>query len=64
MGRKVLESLAWNIAHAGHDLDTTFRRFDELLRPHVSYGIASWSTHDPATALFTSCTMTGVEKNP
>ena len=64
MGTRVLESRAWNIAHAGHDLDTTFRRFDELLRPHVSYGIASWSTHDPATALFTSCTMTGVEKNP
>ncbi|MGW6195071.1 helix-turn-helix transcriptional regulator [Kribbella sp. NPDC055110] len=64
MGMEVLESRAWNIAHAGHGLDTTFRRFDELLRPHVPYAIASWSTHDPATALFTSCTMTGVEKNP
>lgn len=64
MGTEVLESRAWNIAHAGHDLDTTFQRFDELLRPYVPYAIASWSTHDPATALFTSCTMTGVEKNP
>ncbi|WP_152362714.1 helix-turn-helix transcriptional regulator [Microlunatus speluncae] len=62
--RALLERGAWNIAHAGHDLDTTFQRLDELLRPHVPYAIASWSTHDPATALFTSCTMTGIEKNP
>ena len=59
-----LESRAWNIAHAGHDLDATFQAFDELLRPHVSYAIASWSTHDPATALFTSCTMSGAPKDP
>jgi hypothetical protein len=26
--------------------------------------IATWSTHDPATGLFTSCTMTGTEKDP
>jgi hypothetical protein len=26
--------------------------------------IASWSTHDPATGLFTWCTMTGTEKDP
>jgi hypothetical protein len=26
--------------------------------------IASWSTHDPATGLFTSFTMTGSEKDP
>lgn len=26
--------------------------------------IASWSTHDPATGLFTSCTMSGAPKDP
>ena len=38
--------------------------FDGLLRPHVQYAIASWSTHDPATGLFTSCTMSGAPKDP
>ena len=56
-----LESRAWRIAHSGLDLDTAFTAFDELLRPHVQYAIASWSTHDPATGLFTSCTMSGAE---
>jgi DNA-binding CsgD family transcriptional regulator len=60
----VLESRAWNIAHAGLDLDAAFTAFDELLRPHVPYAIASWSTHDPATGLFTSCTMSGTPKDP
>jgi hypothetical protein len=41
-----------------------FVAFDELLRPVMPYAIASWSTHDPATGLFTSCTMSGVRKNP
>jgi DNA-binding CsgD family transcriptional regulator len=41
-----------------------FVAFDELLRPVIPYAIASWSTHDPATGLFTSCTMSGVPKNP
>jgi DNA-binding CsgD family transcriptional regulator len=59
-----LESRAWRIAHSGFDLDTAFTAFDQLLRPHVEYAIASWSTHDPATGLFTSCTMTGAPKDP
>lgn len=59
-----LEARAWNLAHAGLDLDATFMAFDELLRPHVPYAIASWSTHDPATGLFTSCTMSGAPKDP
>jgi DNA-binding CsgD family transcriptional regulator len=59
-----LESRAWHIAHAGLDLDSMFMAFDELLRPTVEYAIASWSTHDPATGLFTSCTMSGVPKDP
>lgn len=59
-----LERRAWNIAHAGLPLDPMFVAFDKLLRPHLPYAIASWSTHDPATGLFTSCTMSGVPKNP
>lgn len=59
-----VESRAWRIAHSGLDLDAAFTAFDELLRPHVRYAIASWSTHDPATGLFTSCTMSGAPKDP
>src|SRR3954451_5585828 len=59
-----LESRAWRIAHSGLDLEGAFTAFDQLLRPHVEYAIASWSTHDPATGLFTSCTMTGAPKDP
>lgn len=64
MKSPALERRAWNIAHAGLPLDPMFVAFDELLRPHIPYAIASWSTHDPATGLFTSCTMSGVPKNP
>jgi DNA-binding CsgD family transcriptional regulator len=59
-----LEGGAWRIAHSGLDLDAAFTAFDGLLRPHVRYAIASWSTHDPATGLFTSCTMSGTPKDP
>jgi len=59
-----LESRAWRIAHSGLELDAAFTAFDALLRPHVQYAIASWSTHDPATGLFTSCTMSGAPKDP
>jgi hypothetical protein len=59
-----LESRAWRIAHSGLDLDQAFTAFDELLRPPVRYAIASWSTHDPASGLFTSCTMSGAPKDP
>ena len=52
------------IAHAGLGLDAIFTGFDELLRSQVAYAIASWSTHDPATGLFTSCTMSGAPKDP
>jgi hypothetical protein len=55
---------AWGIARSGLDLDPLFRTFDEHLRGEVPYVIGSWSTHDPATGLFTSCTMTGAPKDP
>ncbi len=64
MAVSTVESRAWHIAHAGLDLDSAFRAFDDLLRVHVPYAIASWSTHDPATGLFTSCTMSGAPKDP
>jgi DNA-binding CsgD family transcriptional regulator len=64
MSATTLESRSWRVAHAGLDLNAAFMAFDELLRPHVDYAIASWSTHDPATGLFTSCTMSGVPKDP
>ena len=64
MAGSTAESRAWNIAHAGLDLESAFRAFDELLRAQVPYAIASWSTHDPATGLFTSCTMSGAPKDP
>ena len=64
MAAATLEGRAWNIAHAGLDLDSAFRAFDELLRAHLPYAVASWSTHDPATGLFTSCTMSGAPKDP
>ncbi len=64
MAGSTVESRAWKIAHAGLDLDATFKAFDELLRGQVPYEIASWSTHDPATGLFTSCTMSGAPKDP
>jgi DNA-binding CsgD family transcriptional regulator len=64
MEGSALESRAWRIAHSGLDLGAAFTAFDALLRPHVRYAIASWATHDPATGLFTSCTMTGAPKDP
>lgn len=59
-----LERRAREIAHAGLDLESLCLAFDELLRAHVPYAVASWSTHDPATGLFTSCTMSGAPKDP
>ena len=64
MGDSALERRAWKTAHAGLGLDAAFRAFDELLRTQIPYAIASWSTHDPATGLFTSCTMSGAPKDP
>ncbi|WP_345066530.1 hypothetical protein [Leifsonia kafniensis] len=64
MGHTEVESRAWRIAHAGLGLDAIFTGFDQLLPSQVAYAIASWLTHDPATGLFTSCTMSGAPKEP
>lgn len=46
-----------------HALESVCLAFDELLRDAVPYVVAAWSTHDPATGLFTSCTMSGLPKD-
>lgn len=58
-----LERRAQQIVLSGLDLDATCLAFDELLRRAVPYAVAAWSTHDPATGLFTSCTMSGLPKD-
>lgn len=64
MANSELERRAIAIAHSGLDLSAAFLALDDLLRSYISYDIASWSTHDPATGLFTSCTMTGADRDP
>lgn len=58
-----LERRAIAIAHAGLDLSSAFLALDEVLRSRIPYDFASWSTHDPATGLFTSCTMTSAPRD-
>jgi DNA-binding CsgD family transcriptional regulator len=58
-----LERRAAEIAHGGLDLDETCLAFDALLRRAVPFVVAAWSTHDPATGLFTSCTVSGLPKD-
>lgn len=52
------------LAHASRGLDEMYLGYDELLREAVPYLAAAWSTVDPATGLFTSCVMSGVERDP
>jgi hypothetical protein len=52
------------IVSTGPDLSRTCLEFGTLLRELVPYAVAAWSTHDPMTGLFTSCTMTGAAKDP
>ncbi len=59
-----LERRAQVIARDGHDLEGLCLEFDAMLRGFVPYAVAAWATHDPATGLSTSCTMTGLPKDP
>lgn len=59
-----LERRAQRIALADLDLEGTCGAFDALLRRAVPYEMAAWSTLDPMTGLFTSCTVTGMAKDP
>jgi DNA-binding CsgD family transcriptional regulator len=44
-------------------LDAMCLAFDELLRRSVPFEVAAWSSHDPTTGLFTSCTVSGIPKD-
>lgn len=58
-----LEYRAAGIAHSDRGLEDMCRAFDDLVRKHLPYAVAAWSTHDPATGLFTSCTISGLPKD-
>lgn len=51
------------LAHRDLSLEEICLSFDRLLRDSVPYLVAAWSTHDPATGLFTSCLLTGIEED-
>lgn len=55
---------AQTLVHAGFDLEQLCLGFDGLLREAVPYVVAAWSTLDPASGLNTSCTMSGLAKDP
>lgn len=59
-----LDERARTLVHAGLDLEASCLAFDELLRTAVPYVAAAWSTLDPASGLNTSCTMSGLPKDP
>jgi DNA-binding CsgD family transcriptional regulator len=58
-----LDHRAHEIAMGDLDLDATCLAFDQLLRRSVPYEVAAWSTQDPVTGLFTSCTVSGMPKD-
>jgi DNA-binding CsgD family transcriptional regulator len=55
---------AQTLVHAGLELEELCLGFDGLLREAVPYVVAAWSTLDPASGLNTSCTMSGLPKDP
>jgi DNA-binding CsgD family transcriptional regulator len=58
-----LERRAEDLSRRELDLEGTCLAFDRLLRRAVPFVVAAWSTHDPATGLFTSCTVSGMPKD-
>jgi DNA-binding CsgD family transcriptional regulator len=58
-----LDRRAREIALSDLDLEAMCLAFDGLLRWSVPFEVAAWSTHDPATGLFTSCTVSGLPKD-
>jgi DNA-binding CsgD family transcriptional regulator len=58
-----LERRARELACTELDLEAACLGFDALLREVVPFVAAAWSTHDPATGLFTSCTVSGLPKD-
>ncbi len=55
---------ARQVIHADVGVEDMCREFDEILRHHVPYAVAAWSTHDPATGLSTACMLTGIDEDP
>lgn len=63
MDTRELERRTERITLGDLDLKGMFLAFDRLLRQALPYAAAAWSTQDPATGLFTSCTVTGLPKD-
>lgn len=63
MDTKELDRRAREIALSDLALEAICLAFDTLLRRAVPYVVAAWSTQDPATGLFTSCTVSGMPKD-
>jgi DNA-binding CsgD family transcriptional regulator len=63
MDTRELAHRAQRIASSELDLESACLAFDGLLRRAVPYLVAAWSTQDPATGLFTSCTVSGMPKD-
>lgn len=59
-----MERRAQTLVHAGLELEELCLGFDGLLREAVPYVVGAWSTLDPASGLNTSCTMSGLPKDP
>ncbi len=64
MGSDELERRAHRLVHSELELEAFCLGFDHLLREVLPYDVAAWSTHDPASGLNTSCTMSGLPKDP
>jgi DNA-binding CsgD family transcriptional regulator len=58
-----LDHRASRLALGELELEATCLAFDALLRRSVPYAAAAWSTQDPSTGLFTSCTVSGMPKD-
>ena len=63
MTPETLARQAQAIATSDGDVASLSLEFDRLLRRVVPFAAAAWSTHDPATGLFTSCTVSGLPKD-
>lgn len=63
MATETLDRRAREIALGDFELEPLCVALDQLLRRSVAFAIAAWSTHDPVTGLFTSCTMSGLPKD-
>jgi DNA-binding CsgD family transcriptional regulator len=60
MFTRTFERDAGRLVHGDLALSGYFSSFDQLLRTTVPYEVAAWATHDPATGLTTSCTLSGI----